>query len=382
MRRQVENFAHDEKTDVTHPTDVEPIALTVQDWDFVGGTYVEAEDGTHLVGAMYVEHYAPLEVTQVHPVVMFHGGIQTGTNFTATPDGRRGWLHDFLRAGFEVYVVDQPERGRSGHALDSGSTAPLQRYSAERVEERFTAPGLNPLWPQASTHTQWPGAGRRGDEHFDRFFASQVEMLGDRDEIERAARDAGAALLDKIGPAILLTHSQSGPFGWLIADARPHLVSAILALEPNGPPFAEVEFSGGDPWFAYAESVDRRYGITRIPLDFEPPLGPNESLSSSRRDGDNVAPLVPSILQSEPARQLPKLAGIDILIITAEASYHAPYDHCTSEFLVQAGVEHDFMRLAERGLCGNGHMVMLEKNNHEVADVLIEWLNTRHQDKA
>ena len=44
------------------------------------------------------------------------------------------------------------------------------------------------------------------------------------------------ALLDKIGPAILLTHSQSGAFGWPVADARPDLVKAIVAVEPNGPP--------------------------------------------------------------------------------------------------------------------------------------------------
>ena len=65
------------------------------------------------------------------------------------------------------------------------------------------------------------GSGVKGDPAFDEFFASQVEMLTDRTAIETLTRDAGAVLLDRIGPAILLTHSQSGPFGWLIADARP-----------------------------------------------------------------------------------------------------------------------------------------------------------------
>ena len=36
---------------------------------------------------------------------------------------------------------------------------------------------------------------------------------------------------------MLLTHSQSGPHGWDVADARPELVKAIVAVEPNGPPF-------------------------------------------------------------------------------------------------------------------------------------------------
>ena len=71
---------------------------------------------------------------------------------------------------------------------------------------------------------------------------------------------------------------------------------------------------------------------------------------------------------------MPNLKGIPILIVTAEASYHAPYDHCTSLFLKQAGVEHTFVRLADVGIRGNGHMVMLEKNNLEIAQYLDRWL--------
>ena len=34
-------------------------------------------------------------------------------------------------------------------------------------------------------------------------------------------------------------------------------------------------------------------------------------------------------------------------MILAEASYHAPYDHCTSKYLTQAGVKNDFIKLAD-----------------------------------
>jgi pimeloyl-ACP methyl ester carboxylesterase len=37
-----------------------------------------------------------------------------------------------------------------------------------------------------------------------------------------AAQSGG--LLDRIGPAIVVAHSQSGTFGFLIADKRPNLV--------------------------------------------------------------------------------------------------------------------------------------------------------------
>ena len=60
-----------------------------------------------------------------------------------------------------------------------------------------------------------------------------------------------------------------------------------------------------------------------------------------------------------------------------EASYHAPYDRWTSAFLDQSGVEHDFIHLPEHGIRGNGHIVMLELNNHEVADLVIAWLDEK-----
>ena len=60
--------------------------------------------------------------------------------------------------------------------------------------------------------------------------------------------------------------------------------------------------------------------------------------------------------------------------MTAEASYHAPYDHCTVKYLEQAGVHVTWMKLGEMGLHGNGHMIMLEKNNLEVAELMSRWL--------
>jgi pimeloyl-ACP methyl ester carboxylesterase len=357
-----------------HPTDTATISLSEQTWSYVGGEYVTRDSGTYFVGGMYVERYVPATVTQAFPIVMFHGGAQSGTNYISTPDGRRGWLHDFLLAGFIVYLVDQPERGRSGHDVVAGAAPKLQRMSVAQVQERFTACARTGLWPQAVRHTGWPGSGVQGDRYFDQFFASQVDMLSDRTEIERLTRDCGVALLDEIGPAIVLTHSQSGPFGWLIADARPGLVKAILSVEPNGPPFRDLKFTGGERWHSYPAEVERPYGIARLPLVFEPALLPGQTLEGSLASPPIDQELAPSYLQHEPARKLPNLAGLKIAIFTAEASYHAPYDHCTSAFLTQAGVAHDFILLHERGLRGDGHMVMLERNNHAVADEMITWL--------
>lgn len=353
-------------------------------WFYVGGEYVAEPDGTYLRGQMYVERFTPADRRHALPVVMIHGGAQTAANFVATADGRPGWLHDFLRAGYEVLLVDQPERGRSGHALPAGAPAPFFRYSAERIEAMFTAPERARLWPQAERHDQWPGSGVRGDPAFERFFASQVEQLADRDEIERLSRDGGVALLDAIGPSILLTHSQSGPIGWTVADARPGLVKAILAVEPNGPPFRDVKFlgppDGGAPdWFDFEEGDARRWGLTRLPMTFDPPAETPADLAPVPLPPP-APDLAPGLQPSGSRRRLVNLAGVPILILTGEASYHAPYDHCTSAFLDWAGVPHEFVRLQDRGLPGNGHMMMLERNSREIAELMIGWLAERLYD--
>ena len=71
---------------------------------------------------------------------------------------------------------------------------------------------------------------------------------------------------------------------------------------------------------------------------------------------------------------MPTLAGIPILIIAGEASYHSVYDHCTSKYLAQAGVPNTYVRLADAGIRGNGHMMMLEKNSDQIAGVMLQWL--------
>lgn len=362
-----------------HPADTDPITLAEQGYFYVGANYTTAAGRTFVQDGMYVEKYVPHGQIQTTPVVMFHGASQTGANYTGTPDGRRGWLHDFLRAGYSVYVVDQVERGRSGHSLGSRQ---LIEYDVEHIENYFTAPGKNSLWPQARRHTQWPGSGQMGDPVFDQFYASQVDFLSDRTKSEWLNSQAGVQLLDRIGPAILLTHSQSGPMGWLIADTMPSHVKAILALEPNGPPFYDVQFGGklGDKeeWYDYnLQQLARPFGLTRAPLTFDPPLAENEALAFELQTPGTDKELVNGYLQVAPARQLPNLQGIPIMIMVSEASYHAPYDHLTSAFLTQAGVDHDLIHLAQHGLNGNGHMAMLEQNNHQVADFMIDWLQAR-----
>ena len=73
-------------------------------------------------------------------------------------------------------------------------------------------------------------------------------------------------------------------------------------------------------------------------------------------------------------RQLVNLKDIPVMVMTAKASYHQVYDHCTVKYLSQAGVRTEYIRLQDRGIHGNGHMVMIEKNNLDVARVVDDWV--------
>jgi len=347
-----------------------PLVIAKQGYFFVGGKYYDAQNGRQMSGQMYVEFHIPAQLTHPYPIVMFSGGGQSGLNYSGTPDGREGWMQYFVRQGYAVYVLDQPSRARSPHQPEVG---PQSSTPVERVQQRFTAPERSNLWPQAKLHTQWPGAGVAGDPVFDQFFAQNYPSLTSFPRQQELNRDAGAALLDRIGPAILLTHSQSGTFGWLVADARPALVKAIVAMEPSGPPVHDNVEKGAPVWFEDGP-VAKPYGLTAPALAYDPPVRNPEELKFVRQERADAADLVRCWAQAEPARTLINLQRIPVLVMQAEASYHATYDQCTVAYLRQARVSVRFVRLADVGIKGNGHMLMLEKNNLDIAAVADRWL--------
>ena len=68
--------------------------------------------------------------------------------------------------------------------------------------------------------------------------------------------------------------------------------------------------------------------------------------------------------------------------MTAEASSPAARDHCTSQYLTQAGVANTHIRLEKVGIHGNSHMMMLEENNLEIAKVIGDWLEANVSEKT
>jgi pimeloyl-ACP methyl ester carboxylesterase len=347
----------------TAGTPAEQAPLDLAEWSFfwVGVERVELARGAVVNGKqMYVEYQIPAQVKHPYPIVLVHGGGGQGLDWMGTPDGRPGWTTYLLQEGYKVYVVDRPGHGRSPFNPDLHGPFPQRNITLEQISGQFTPQRANqPNAPaNAKLHNQWPGTGAVGSPELSQLVASQGgSFLPDIQATHTVWRERGAMLLDKIGPAIIMTHSAGGPFGYLVAEARPKLVKGIVVIEGAGTPFAQ----------------QNRWGLSTIPVTYDPPVSDPAQLKTEK-----VTPSEPGVqpyaLQAEAARKLKNLQGIPIAIVTAEASFASPGNPGAVAFLKQAGCTAEELRLADHGVHGNGHMMMVEKNNREVLQPILDWL--------
>jgi len=206
----------------------------------------------------YVEVVAPKDVRRRTRWCLIHGAWQTGTNWMGTGTvGRAGPTTSSSR--HIVYMIDQPMRGR----LPRASGRRPHAHGHAQQEDSSSPPARSP-GPGRSQEAH--AVARRGENKDARAILCRRLLCdaGRNAQIERrnptAQPGGGAALLDKIGPAIVLTHSQSGPFGWLIADAGP----ALKASSPSSPPAAVRGHIIG--------TGKTRPGPTDIAITYDPPV--------------------------------------------------------------------------------------------------------------
>ena len=127
------------------------------------------------------------------------------------------------------------------------------------------------------------------------------------------------ALVDKICPCVLLLHSQAGGFGFKVAEARPDKIKAIVAVEP-------------------AIAGDKRQGRR---AEEHADAGGLRRLHAARHP------------------RWPKMRKIDI-------------DY--ADAIARRGRQRRRGQLPEVGIKGNSHMLMMDKNNGQVADLIQKWL--------
>ena len=89
------------------------------------------------------------------------------------------------------------------------------------------------IWPDYFEGVQF----KRDKETLDQYFRQMTPTIGTTDF--EVYSDAYAALFDKIGPGVFITHSQGGPVGWNTL-LKTRNIKAIASYEPGGAvPFPE-----------------------------------------------------------------------------------------------------------------------------------------------
>lgn len=291
-------------------------------------------------GPMHVEWEAPEELRHPFPLVLVHGGGGQGTDWMDTPDGRVGWARRLVERGYAVYLVDRVGHGRSPfHPEVLGPMGGQMPYEAGR--------GLFADDAVSHEQTQWAWGRDPGSPEMDQMMAGMGPLPADLATSQQLDADRLAQVLDRVGPAVLVTHSAGGPVGWLVADLRPHLVRGIAAVEPLGPAFVEFPGMGKLAW-----------GLTAAAITTEP----------SYETADRAEEAGPESLT------LPAVDGIPVALVTGGASPFAGFREQFADILRRSGAAVEVIHLPERQIEGNGHGLIFEMNSDEVLGQVSDWL--------
>lgn len=313
-----------------------------------GANGAPATKSTIIEGQMHVGFQLVAKKTHPYPLVLVHGGGGQATDWMGTPDGRDGWLDYFLAAGFDVYYVDRPAHGRSPNNV---------AYAPAKEAAKLGAPASTQLIADMFTaqSKQYPGGGRADSKEVAQHTASSEPGPTASNAV---LKENLAELLDRIGPAIIVTHSAGGPSGWLAMEARPDKVKAVLAIEP---------------------AMGITDSLTSL-IKFSPALAANEKIVTEKLPAEGPG-LDPCELQPKgKLHTVPAYNGKKVLFVVAPFStpLFTPTVHCSVHTLNQLGADAKLARLKEDfRIEGNGHFMNEELNNGDIArKVFIPFLSS------
>lgn len=334
------------------------LVLAKQGSFFVDGTVITAPNGDTFHGDhAYVQFQIPPNARTL-PLVMWHGGGQMGKTWESTPDGRDGYQQIFPRRGFGVYILDQPRRGRAGRTT-VGTTIPNAVPAESLVFNTFRLG----IWTPPSPPTFFPNVQfPRDPGSLDQYWRQQTPNTGPEniDAPTRALQSgAVAALFTRIGPGILLTHSNSGQYGWATAIRVPTLVRAIVAYEPAAFAFPASEVPPEVPTQnAQVASITAPQlvaladfqRLTKIPIQII--------------YGDNIDFTTPS-----------PIFGVELWrVVTQRAQQFV-------DAVNRHGGDAQLLYLPKAGLRGNTHFAFSDLNNIDVANLLSQYLHAKGLDR-
>jgi pimeloyl-ACP methyl ester carboxylesterase len=313
---------------------------------FVGYTTEPGDNGSlNVSNAMFVQYMLPADRRHPYPLVMIHGGGGQGTDWLETPDGRDGWADYFVADGWDVYVVDRPGHGRSqsNPSCRDGKVGVANSAIISRL-----ATSDSSVWPGgAPTPTNDAVVGWTAS-------SATAPYCGDALAAEKIS-----ALLDEIGPAILLAHSAGGGSTFRVPDRNAQKVVGIVAFEAAGSNPVSPGFNGAPP------------PITTWTTEPALPQG----FAAVDHGG--------CLMQSDPPSKLVNFARVPVILVGSEKGLNSTPGalKCQASVWQQAGVDASYVYLPDRGLNGGGHFAMAQLDTANYAKVFID-LATELEAKA
>ena len=324
-----------------------PLVLKAQGSFFVGGDKVEqtraevgdlAPGGHIAINQMYVRYMVPQNGESNVAVVMVHGATLTGKSWETTPDGRMGWDEYFVRRGHPVYVPDQVGRGRSG----------FNQAVFNNVRAGAAPPANQPVWLRFSDESVWPNF-RVGMTAGQPFSDTQFPVTAMDELAKQGVPDVSfggiptpsptiKALSDLAGQlngAVLMGHSQSGSFPLAAALLNPALAKGLVLVEPGTCPAAY--------------SPEQIAALAKVPLLV---------VFGDHRDIPTGIPTLPT--------------------------WQTRFEACQALIgrVKSAGGQAEMLSPTETNVRGNSHMIMQDKNSLQIADLILQWIDTRVSKRA
>lgn len=317
-----------------------PLTLGGRGSFFIGGEKIhqdfielgsQRQEDTITINQMYVEYMIPAAKNKI-PVIMIHGAGLSGSCYDTTPDGRMGWYEYFVRRSYPTYVVDQVGRARSGfnqatfNNVGAGKSTPSEQPKITRMGDYHAAWINFRFGPQKGvpySDTQFP---IEAVEELSRMGIPDLSASLPHPNPNYAAL---SQLTSKVNGAVVIGHSQSGHYPMETALANPEAVKGMVLVEPG----------------------------TCL----------HETLTDS---------------------QINTIADIPLLVVYGDhlsASTELPgnvpgwqqrFDGCNAliERINKAGGKAEMLYPPSMGIHGNSHMIMQDKNNTQIANFIINWI--------
>lgn len=319
-----------------------PLVIAEQGSFFIGGETKstnppnvpkDASPADVTINQMYVQYQTPPNASRHVPVVMVHGCCLSSKTWETTPDGRMGWNEYFVRKGRAVYLADQSSRARSGFdatgimnvKAGAAPASQLPNVLFASHQTSWTLFRFGPEFGKAFPDEQFPV------EAADELYKQMIPDFNSTLPMPNPTWKNMAALAVKTHGAVLVGHSESGFFPEEAALTDPSGVKGIVSIE------------------------------------------------------------MPCRTDMKP-EQLGVMAKIPILVIFGDhlgdvkgrfaATWPTSLESCR-KFVQQvhdAGGDAELMDLPKMGIKGNSHMLMQDKNNLQLADLIITWID-QHVEK-